>query len=280
MAGNISPLAPDRFPDMPAVAGVRVAGMASGLKKSGERDLFLAAFDPGTGIAGVLTRSRCPSAPVDWCRKALTQGRARALVVNSGNANAFTGNAGDTTVQHTVTAAARLFGCPEHEVFVASTGVIGQPQPADHIAGQLPGLSERLSETAWHDAADAIRTTDTYPKGATRTARIGDTTVTINGIAKGSGMIAPDMATMLAFVFTDARLPPEVLRALVKPAADRSFNAITVDGDTSTSDTLLLAATGILASIVGAFFVLLLSAFSTLSNRRYSSSSIDSTTRV
>ncbi len=239
-----SPLAPARFPDMPGVRGVRVAGCAGGLKPSGERDLFLAVMDPGTAIAGVLTRSRCPSAPVEWCRRSLPGGRARAIVVNSGNANAFTGRAGDETVRHTVTAAAERFGCAVDEVFPASTGVIGQPVTADHIAGQLPRLERSLGATGWADCADAIGTTDTFTKGATRRARIGDADVTINGIAKGSGMIAPDMATLLAFVFTDAALTAAALRPLLARAVDRSFNAITVDGDTSTSDTVLLSATG------------------------------------
>ncbi len=240
----VSPLAPERFPDLPPIAGVRLASAACGLKKSGAPDLLLAELAPGTAVAGVLTRSLCCSAPVDWCRAGLTGGRARALVVNSGNANAFTGKAGDTTVQHTAAAAARLFDCPPEQVYLASTGVIGVPVPPDHIGGQLPGLAERLSETGWPGAAEAIRTTDTFAKGATRTARIDGTAVTINGFAKGSGMIAPDMATMLAFVFTDAALTPAVLHALLRPAADASFNSITVDGDTSTSDTLLLFATG------------------------------------
>ena len=229
---------------MPPVAGVRIAAAAAGLKKSGERDLLLVALDPGTAIAGVLTRSRCPSAPVDWCRLSLPGGSAGAIVVNSGNANAFTGGAGDITVRHTVRAAARLLGCAESAVFPASTGVIGEPVGPDHIAGALPGLAKALGPTGWDAAADAIRTTDTFAKGATATTLIDGVPVTINGIAKGSGMIAPDMATMLAFVFTDAALPAQVLRPVLAAATDRSFNAITVDGDTSTSDTVLLCATG------------------------------------
>jgi glutamate N-acetyltransferase/amino-acid N-acetyltransferase len=240
----VSPLAPAVQPALPAIAGVRLAGAHIGLKKSGDRDLMLAELAPGSTIAGALTRSRCPSAPVDWCRAALQHGHVRALVVNSGNANAFTGNAGDRTVQATVAAAAGLFGCPETEVFVASTGVIGQPVPPNRIADALPGLAALLSEDAWQAASDAIRTTDTFAKTVTRTAQIGDATVTINGIAKGSGMIAPDMATMLAFLFTDAEIPAPVLQTIVTRAVDRSFNAITVDSDTSTSDTVLLAATG------------------------------------
>jgi glutamate N-acetyltransferase/amino-acid N-acetyltransferase len=240
-----SPLAPAGWPDLPPVAGVRVAGIAAGLKKKpGLRDLFLAELTPGTAVAGVLTRSRCPSAPVEWCRRVLPGGRARAIVVNSGNANAFTGNAGDLVVGRTVEAAARLFACAPEEVLLASTGVIGQPVPPDHIASRLPEAAARLAAGAWADAADAIRTTDTFAKGAGRTTAIDGVPVAIAGIAKGSGMIAPDLATMLAFVFTDAAIEPAALQVMLKRAADRSFNAITVDGDTSTSDTVLLAATG------------------------------------
>ncbi len=239
-----SPLAPDVFPAIPAVAGLRLAGAACGLKRNGKPDLFLAELAPSSTVAGVLTRSRCFSAPVAWCREALRGERVRAIVVNSGNANAFTGRAGDRTVEETVAAAARLFDCQQSEVFVASTGVIGEPVAADHIASKLPLLHTALSPVAWHDAANAIMTTDTFPKAAMRTAHIGDTPVTIAGITKGSGMIAPDMATMLGFLFTDAKIPAPVLQNLLTQSADRSYNAITVDSDTSTSDTLLLCATG------------------------------------
>ena len=239
-----SPLAPEVSPELPAVAGVRVAGMAVGLKESGRRDLFVAELAKGTTIAGLLTKSACPSAPVDWCRRCLPGGRARAIVVNSGNANAFTGKAGDRTVTSTVAEAARLFKCAKKEVFLASTGVIGVPVPEDYISRQLPRLQQALSPTGWAEASQAIMTTDTFPKLAVRRTHIGDTEVTIAGIAKGSGMIAPDMATMLAFVFTDAAIPSKVLQPLLRRAGDRSFNCITVDSDTSTSDTLLLAATG------------------------------------
>ncbi len=239
-----SPLAPEAAPELPAVAGVRLAGMAVGLKESGRRDLFVAELAKGSTIAGILTKSACPSAPVDWCRRSLPGGRARAIVVNSGNANAFTGKAGDRTVAHTVAEAARLFKCAKKEVFVASTGVIGVPVPQDYISRQLPRLHQALSPDGWPEASQAIMTTDTFPKLALRRTRIGDTEVTIAGIAKGSGMIAPDMATMLSFVFTDAAIPAKVLQALLRRAGDRSFNCITVDSDTSTSDTLLLAATG------------------------------------
>ncbi|WP_225770144.1 bifunctional glutamate N-acetyltransferase/amino-acid acetyltransferase ArgJ [Inquilinus sp. Marseille-Q2685] len=245
MAGALprSPLAPERLPELAPIAGVKLAAAACGLKKTGAPDVLFVALDPGTTAAGVYTRSRCPSAPVDWCRRALPGGSARAVVVNAGNANAFTGQAGVKTVASTVVAAAKLVGCDWEEVFVASTGVIGQPLPEDRIARHLPDLAEALGED-WAGAAEAIRTTDTFAKGATRTATIGGTKVTITGIAKGSGMIAPDMATMLSFVFTDAAIPAPLLQKALAAAVDQSFNAITVDGDTSTSDTLMLFATG------------------------------------
>ncbi len=223
---------------------MRLAGRAVGLKPSGAKDLMVAELAKGTTIAGVLTRSRCPSAPVDWCRSILPKGKARAIIVNSGNANAFTGTAGDRVVADTVAAGAQLFSCPRDQIYIASTGVIGEPVPPDFIAGKLAGMRRGLGVRAWRPAAEAIMTTDTFPKAASRTARIGNAEVTISGFAKGSGMIAPDMATMLAFVFTDACLPAPVLQRLLRRATDRSFNAITVDSDTSTSDTVLLAATG------------------------------------
>jgi glutamate N-acetyltransferase/amino-acid N-acetyltransferase len=242
---GISPFAPARFPDLEPVAGVRFAGAATGLKKAKDvHDLMLAAFVPGTTAAGVYTRSLCPSAPVEWCRKILPGGKARGLVVNSGNANAFTGNKGDRTVEATAKAAAEILGAKPGEIFIASTGVIGNILPPDAIPQRLPALAKSLSVGAWQDAARAIMTTDTFAKGASRTARIGDAQVTVAGIAKGSGMIAPDMATMLSFVFTDAKIPADILQSVLKRGADRSFNAITVDSDTSTSDTLMLFATG------------------------------------
>ncbi len=241
----ISPLAPGRFPDMPAIGGVRTASVEAGIRYKGRDDLLLAELSPDTAIAGALTRSLTASAPVEWCRQALAGGRARAIVVNSGNANAFTGQVGRTAVEHTVAAAAKGLGCAEGEVFVSSTGVIGEPLPAEStIVEKLPGLVEALVPGAWEAAARAIMTTDTFPKGASATARIGGETVRIAGIAKGSGMIAPDMATMLAYVFTDAAVPPALLQRLTSRAVERSFNAITVDSDTSTSDTVLVAATG------------------------------------
>jgi glutamate N-acetyltransferase/amino-acid N-acetyltransferase len=205
---------------------------------------MLALVEPGATVAGMFTRSRTRSAPVDWCRANLAHGTARAIVVNAGNANAFTGTAGDRTVELTVEAAARILGAKPQEIFVASTGVIGNVLPDDAIPQRLPILAEALSETGWPDAARAIMTTDTFPKGACRTARIGNAQVTVAGIAKGSGMIAPDMATMLSFLFTDAKIPADALQTVLRHGADRSFNSITVDSDTSTSDTLMLFATG------------------------------------
>ena len=241
----VSPLAPAATPSLAPIAGVRLTGAAVGLKKkAGAKDLMVAELAPGTTIAGVFTRSLCASAPVDWCRASLKQGKARILVVNSGNSNAFTGKAGDLTVAHTVAEAARHFKCRKNEVFVASTGVIGQPVPQDHIARHIGTVARGLSKSGWTDAAAAIMTTDTFAKLATRTATIGGATVTLSGFAKGSGMIAPDMATMLGFLFTDAKIPAPVLQRLLKRATDKSFNSITVDGDTSTSDTVLLCATG------------------------------------
>lgn len=241
----VSPLAPaGGLPPLAPVAGVTLGGRAVGLKKSGKPDLMVMAFEPGTVVAGTFTRSRCPSAPVDWCRRHLGGGEARALVVNSGNANAFTGKAGDRTVAATAEAASALFDCPPETVFQSSTGVIGVPRPADYIAAKLPEMAPVLRADGWEEAARAIMTTDTFPKAVSRTVKIGKTDVTLTGIAKGSGMIAPDMATMLAYVATDAAIPHSVLQRLTQRSVDRSFNAITVDSDTSTSDTVLVFATG------------------------------------
>ncbi|WP_376958148.1 bifunctional glutamate N-acetyltransferase/amino-acid acetyltransferase ArgJ [Azospirillum sp. A26] len=246
MATTLSPLAPASFPTLPPIAGVRIATANSGIRYKGRDDLLLAVLDPGTSVAGVLTRSLTCSAPVIWCRDSLPKGSARAVVVNAGNANAFTGKAGDATVQATVDAAAELAGCAPDEVYIASTGVIGIPLAADAIGKCLAPMAPTLAadSAAWEKAARAIMTTDTFPKGSVRTARIGGTTVTIAGFAKGSGMIAPDMATMLGFVFTDAAIAATALQDMLSEFTERTFNAVTVDGDTSTSDTLLLFATG------------------------------------
>jgi glutamate N-acetyltransferase/amino-acid N-acetyltransferase len=244
MSTAVSPLAPKSTPALPPIAGVRLATAAAGIRYSGRTDVLLAVFEPGTSVAGVLTRSRCPSAPVEWCRERLAGGAIRALVVNSGNANAFTGENGRAATRLTAEIAAAAVGCSEAEVFLASTGVIGEPLDASRFSGVLERLAETATGDGWEPAARAIMTTDTFPKFATRSAAVGGKTVTINGIAKGSGMIAPDMATMLAFVATDAAIAPAALQALVARGADRSFNCVTVDGDTSTSDTLLAFATG------------------------------------
>jgi glutamate N-acetyltransferase/amino-acid N-acetyltransferase len=241
---HVSPFAPKSLPGMPAVDGVRFATAAAGIKYKDRTDLLLGLFDEGTTAAGVLTQSKTRSAPVDWCRRALAGGTARALVVNSGNANAFTGRHGIATVTATAEAVAKAIGCGEGEVLIASTGVIGQPLDPSPIVSRLPGLVEMASAGAWGDAARAIMTTDTFPKLATRRARLGKTEVVINGIAKGAGMIAPDMATMLAFIATDAPLSAPVLQQLLTMGAAETFNCISVDGDTSTSDTLLAFATG------------------------------------
>ncbi len=239
-----SPLAPDAFPVLPPVPGVRVAGVPCGIRYKGRKDLFVAELAAGTTLAGVFTRSSMPSAPVDWCRRHLGGGTARAIVVNSGNANAFTGSAGVDAVERTAAAAAHLFGCAEHEVYLASTGVIGEALPTDCITGCLPSAAAALAPGDWPAAADAIMTTDTFPKGSARKTSIDGTEVVIAGIAKGSGMIMPNMGTMLGFVFTDAAIPALVLQSLLKSATERTFNAVTVDSDTSTSDTVLLCATG------------------------------------
>ena len=199
---------------------------------------------PGTQVAGVLTRSATAAAPVDWCRDHLAAGLARGLVVNAGVANAFTGTSGIEAVRRTATATAEILGCLPSEIFIASTGVIGDQLDGDRLIAALTPLHTRIDGAGWDSAARAIMTTDTFSKGATRRVPIGDSSVTINGIAKGSGMIAPDLATMLAFVFTDAAISAPNLRVLLKEAAERTFNAITVDGDTSTNDTALLFATG------------------------------------
>jgi glutamate N-acetyltransferase/amino-acid N-acetyltransferase len=241
---KISPLAPKKFPLLPPLAGVRLATGAAGIKYRDRTDVLLAILAPGTEAAGVFTRSKTASAPVDWCRTQLKRGQARALVVNSGNANAFTGQAGMVGARAVAEAAGAVIGCQASEVLLASTGVIGEPLPAERITKILGRVAEDASASGWRAAAEAIMTTDTYPKLATASATIDGVKVTLNGIAKGSGMIAPDMATMLAFVFTDAALPAAVLQECLSAGVGPSFNSITVDSDTSTSDTLILFATG------------------------------------
>jgi glutamate N-acetyltransferase/amino-acid N-acetyltransferase len=244
MAPPRSPLAPERFPEMPPIAGVRLATGAARLRYRGRPDLLLVELAPGSTVAGLLTRSQVPGHPVAWCRRILPRGAARGLIVNAGNANVLVGAAGDAAVRAEAETVAALLGAAPDEVYVASTGVIGEPLPVGKITAALPGLYETLGSASWRAAAEAICTTDTFVKGACARARIGEAEVTIAGIAKGSGMIQPDMATMLAFLFTDAALPAAILQPLLQAACDRSFHAITVDSDTSTSDTLLLFATG------------------------------------
>ena len=244
MSHAVSPLAPKSYPDLPAIAGVRLATAEAGIRYKGRTDVLYVALDEGTQTAGVFTRSKCPSAPVDWCRESLGQGRARALVVNSGNANAFTGVKGRDAVALTAKIAAQAAGCEPEQVFLASTGVIGEPLDGSKFEGVLADCARRAAPDGWLAAAKAIMTTDTFPKVATRTATIGGVTVTLNGMAKGAGMIAPDMATMLSFVFTDAAVAAPAVQALLARSTERSFNCVTVDGDTSTSDTLMLFATG------------------------------------
>lgn len=241
---KISPLAPKQFPVLPPIEGVRLAACAAGIRYPGRTDLLLALFEPQTTVAGVLTRSKTASAAVEWCREHLRHGMARALVVNSGNANAFTGMRGREAVEETAHAAAEVADCLEADVYVASTGVIGEPLDPAKFTGRLAELAEKAGPEAYEMAARAIMTTDTFPKLATRTCEIDGTTVKLNGIAKGAGMIAPDMATMLAFLFTDAAIEPKALHAVMAPLVEDSFNAITIDSDTSTSDTVLLFATG------------------------------------
>ena len=254
MSSAISPLAPTDVPDMPVIAGVKLATAAAGIRYKGRTDVLLAIMDKGTTVAGVFTQSKCPSAPVDWCRARLSRGEsskggfARALVVNSGNANAFTGKTGRASTMLTASIAAKAVGCSANEVFLASTGVIGEPLDAGKFNGVLDTLAENVAPGEWMAAATAIMTTDTFPKVATATAKLGKAKVIINGMAKGSGMIAPDMATMLAFVFTDAPLSAAVLQSLLKSGVEDTFNAVTIDSDTSTSDTLLAFATGTAAA--------------------------------
>ncbi len=243
-AHPVSPLAPKQEPKLPAIAGARLAAGHSGMRYKGRDDLLLMEFASGTHVAGLFTRSSMPGAPVDWCRKQLPGGAARGLVVNAGIANVFTGKAGTDATKATAAGAAKALNAKPSEIFLASTGVIGQILPAEKIVTQMPAMQKTLIGDNWAHAARAIMTTDTFPKLATAQCRIDGKLVTINGIAKGSGMIAPDMATMLAFLVTDAKLPADTLQAILKAANNQSFNCLTVDGDTSTSDTVLLFATG------------------------------------
>ncbi|WP_183692804.1 bifunctional glutamate N-acetyltransferase/amino-acid acetyltransferase ArgJ [Rhizobium leguminosarum] len=244
MSGSVSPLAPKFFVSMPPLRGVRMATASAGIKYKNRTDVLMMVFDKPAAVAGVFTRSKCPSAPVDFCRANLPHGSARAVVVNSGNANAFTGLKGRQATELTAKSAASAVGCGENEVYLASTGVIGEPLDATKFAGVLNRMQTEATGDFWFEAAKAIMTTDTYPKVSTRSAEIGGVAVTINGIAKGAGMIAPDMATMLSFVVTDADIAPAALQLLLSDGVGPTFNSMTVDSDTSTSDTLMLFATG------------------------------------
>ncbi len=242
MSDATSPLATP-FPAMPPIAGVRLATVRAGYKAWTRDDMTLALFDEGTAVAGVTTQSKCPSPEVEWCRDALPLGRARALVVNAGNSNAFTGAKGRAAVEAITAKVAAATACQPSDVFVASTGVIGVPLPIPTAEAGVD-LALDAPESDWEKVAAAISTTDTFPKGAIATAIVDGRTVTIAGVIKGSGMIAPDMATMLGFLFTDAAVEPAFLQQLLSASNGRSFSCITVDGDTSTSDTVLAFATG------------------------------------
>ncbi len=243
-----SPLAPQRFPNLPTVAGVTLLTAASGSRYQGRDDLLCAVMPAGSAIAGVFTRSAMPSVAVDWCRDHLKEsaGAVRAILVNAGIANAFTGRAGARAAHQVVDHAARLLGVPAQQIYMASTGVIGadlDPQPLCASLDQILEGPNKPARDAWQKAANAIRTTDTFAKAASRQVKFGKHQVTLNVIAKGSGMIAPDMATMLAFGFTDADIPPRILQALLNEVNPKTLSAVTVDSDTSTSDSLLLCAT-------------------------------------
>jgi glutamate N-acetyltransferase/amino-acid N-acetyltransferase len=238
-----SPLAPAGFPDLRVPAGVRLVTGRAGEGYHGRDNLLLGVFEPATTVAGVLTTSKCPSAPVAWCAGHLDAGRARALIVNAGNANAFTGRRGADAVERIAQTIAAELGCPAGEVMAASTGVIGAPLDPDPIVAEIGALTAAPA-VGLEAAAAAIGTTDTYPKGAGASVLVDGQPVAIAGIAKGSGMIAPEMATMLAFLFTDLAVSAPVLRSILREKVAGSFNAITVDGDTSTSDTCLVFATG------------------------------------
>jgi len=240
---TVSPLAPESFPPLPGIAGIELATAASGMKYHGRDDMLLMRLAEDAAVAGVFTRSDTAAAPVTWCRERLQSvGAARALLVNAGNANAFTGTAGMTSVRTCCAGIAAHLGCEADDILMASTGVIGEPLDAGVLAGQFEALA--TGETGWQDAARAIMTTDTFAKGASATTQIDGIPITISGIAKGSGMIAPDMATMLGFIATDAAIPADALATLLRRATAKSFNAITVDSDTSTNDSVFLMASG------------------------------------
>ena len=237
---EVSPLAPDVFADCPAIENIHLASAEAGIKYSGRHDVLLVRFARPAQVAGVFTRSKCPSAPVVWCRQQLSRGLAHGLLVNSGNANAFTGKRGADAVEMSAKLVAATLGCSPEDIYLASTGVIGEPLDAGKFANVIDQLVEHGEDDAYMAAARAIMTTDTFPKLATRAFEVEGTAYRINGIAKGSGMIAPDMATMLSFLFTDTPLTGRLLQDVLGRLVDTSFNAITVDSDTSTSDTVMV----------------------------------------
>ena len=240
-----SPLAPAAFPALPEIAGVTRRIARAHYKNWDRCDLTYVELAPGTVVAGVTTQNVCCSTEVEMCREGIAHGRARALIVNAGNSNAFTGYRGREAVEQIVDQVAAHLACDPREVFVCSTGVIGVPLPKDKAhAGVAKVISFDTPSASWEETAQTITTTDTFPKGAAASAVVGGTTVQVAGIVKGSGMIAPDMATMLGYIFTDAAVAPDLLQAMLSEATAGSFNAITVDSDTSTSDTVLLFATG------------------------------------
>ena len=240
---KLSPFAPKKMPSMPVIQGCELAIGEAGIKYEDRADLLLMRFTEGTSVAGTFTQSKTASGAVEWCRAYVGNGHARALIVNSGNANAFTGALGEKSVTIVADKVSQLVGCSVGEVFQASTGVIGEPLPDDKMIVGIESCAQALGQDGYERAASAIMTTDTYPKFTSQSCQIDDQTVSVNGIAKGSGMIAPDMATMLAFVVTDMVIASDVLQSLVKKSVSKTFNCITVDGDTSTSDTVLVFAT-------------------------------------
>ncbi|MFK5978798.1 MAG: bifunctional glutamate N-acetyltransferase/amino-acid acetyltransferase ArgJ [Rhizobiaceae bacterium] len=244
MSDPVSPLAPKSYPELPQIDGVLLGSVEAGIKYSGRRDLAVIYFERPANVAGVFTQSKCPSAPVEWCRKHLDRGSARCVVINSGNANAFTGQKGVEAVTLTAKFAADVFNCAAEDVYLASTGVIGEPMDASDFATHLQAAKSDARLDGWHQCAETIMTTDTYPKLASQTFEADGKTYHINGIAKGSGMIAPDMATMLSFIVTDFPIETSKMQSLLKAAVGPSFNSITVDSDTSTSDTVLLFSVG------------------------------------
>lgn len=243
MGNHVSPFAKD-FPKLPAIDGVRLASAHSGMRYKNRDDLILVELAEGTEVAGVFTKNSMCGVPIDWCKSIIDNGKTRGLIVNAGFANVFTGKKGRKICEDTASATAKALGCEQDEVFVASTGIIGIVPDGEKIKAALPSLKDGLSENNWELAAKAFMTTDTFPKGVTKKALIGDVEVNINGIIKGSGMIEPDMATMLGYVFTDAKIPAGTLQRLLSEDAEHTYNCMTVDSDTSTSDMILVFATG------------------------------------